>query len=113
VTLHAIAGARLPATLVISAKSRDDLRKGIWELRTYRSSEALAIDLAQDFASIFARSGIRPLTSATEGRDITYLIRFENLAARERAWTAVNADPQWAAAARRFRNYRFGVYRAD
>jgi hypothetical protein len=112
VTLHAIAGARLPATLSITIALPDDKLDGLWELRTYRSSESRPAALAQEFASIFARAGIRPLSVTAEGPNLTYLIPFENLTARDRAWTAVTADPKWAAASPRFQSYQFGLYRA-
>ena len=49
---------------------------------------------------IFHRVGIRPLfyTSTVIGQNIpnlTYLIPFENLAEREKAWNAFGADPEW------------------
>lgn len=108
VILKAIAGARLPATLVITTKSPEKLRPGLWELRTYRMA---ARALASDLAEVFPRAGIRPLLSETDGPNLTYLIPFDNLAARESAWTAVNADPAWNHARTDFRSYHFGLYR--
>jgi hypothetical protein len=109
VILQAIAGVRLPATLAIANTSPEKMREGLWELRTYRSSHAAA--LAGKFAGIFPRAGIRPLLQAANGPDLTYLIPFENLTARDRAWTALNADPEWARARTRFQSYHFGLYR--
>jgi len=107
VILKAIAGARLPATLAIATTSPDKLREGLWELRTYRGATPM---LASKFAGIFPRAGIRPLSKATDGPNLTYLIPFENLTARDRAWTALNADPEWAGARARFQSYHFGLY---
>ena len=42
---------------------------------------------------------------------LTYFIPFENLTTRDRAWTALNADPAWIRARTRFRSYHFGLYR--
>ena len=111
VTLHAIAGARLPATLKIGIPLPDDLRGGLWELRTYRTSESHPAALSEEFAGIFPRAGIRPLSATTDGPNLIYLIPFENLSARDRAWTSVNADPKWAGARPRFQSYQFGLYR--
>ena len=47
-----------------------------------------------------------------EGPNLTYLIPFENLTARDQAWTAVNADPQWIGARAQFQAYHFGLYRS-
>ena len=110
VILEAIAGARLPETLAITIHSPKELRRGVWELRTYRGAEA---ELAGDFTKIFRRAGIRPLLSQTAGPDLSYFIPFENLTARDQAWNAVNADPQWMEARARFRSYHFGLYRVS
>ena len=106
VILQAIAGVRLPATLAITTTSPDEMREGLWELRTYTKAPALA----HHFAAIFPRAGIRPLLRRMAGDDLTYLIPFENLTARDRAWTALNADPEWARARALFRSYHFGLY---
>jgi hypothetical protein len=112
VTLHAIAGARLPATLTIGIPLPDDKREALWELRTYRTGETNAAALAGEFSGIFSRVGIHPLSVTTDGPNLTYLIPFEDLTARDRAWTAVNTDPKWAGATPRFQSYQFGLYRA-
>jgi hypothetical protein len=108
VTLEAIAGVRLPETLAIATAFPEKLRRGVWELRTYRG---VAPTLASDHTEICPRSGIRPLLRAANGPDLTYLIPFESLSARDRAWTALNADPRWASACTRFQSYHFGLYR--
>lgn len=85
-----------------------ELNKGrarIYELRTYHSPtwKQLAA-LHQRFAGpeikIFHRSGIHPIlyTETVVGvnmPNLTYLIPFENLAAREKAWDAFQADAEW------------------
>ena len=108
VILKAIAGARLPGTLAITINSAEELRRGVWELRTYRSVEPA---LASHLARVFPRAGIRPFLQETGGENLTYFIPFENLTARDRAWTAVNADPQWFGARPQFQSYHFGLYR--
>ena len=78
----------------------------IFELRTYHSpSERQLAALHERFAGaeikIFHRCGIHPvLYSSTligaNKPNLTYLIPFEDLAAREKAWAAFGADPEWA-----------------
>jgi len=77
----------------------------VFELRTYHSpTERQLRALHERFAGpeikIFHRSGIHPvLYSSTligaNKPNLTYLIPFEDLAARERAWAAFGADPEW------------------
>ncbi len=112
VILRAVAGARLPETLAVATDSPDKLRQGLWELRTYRTDPSQTAALAVRFAGIFPRAGIHPLSGETHGPSLTYLIPFEDLTARERAWTALNADPEWTGACPLFESYRFGLYRA-
>jgi len=76
-----------------------------FELRTYHSpTMAQLIALHQRFAGpeqrVFHRSGIFPLfySSTVIGANmpnLTYLIPFDSLAAREKAWAAFSADPEW------------------
>jgi hypothetical protein len=78
----------------------------IFELRVYHSPtwrqlEALHERFAGPEIKIFHRSGVHPLlyTQTIIGQqmpNLTYLIPFENLAAREKAWAAFSADPEWA-----------------
>jgi len=76
-----------------------------FELRVYHaSSSAILIALHKRFAGpetkIFARSGIHPVLYGTtmfggEMPNLTYLIPFDSLGAREKAWDTFNADPEW------------------
>jgi hypothetical protein len=109
VILTAIVGVRLPETLAIPTNSPETWRRGIWELRTYRGAESA---LASRLAEIFPRAGIRPLLHESHGENLTYLMPFGDLTARDQAWTAVNADPQWIRARTQFRSYHFGLYRS-
>lgn len=109
VILKAIAGARLPELLAITTKFPEELQKGLWELRTYRGA---APAFAEHVAIVFQRAGIRPLLSETDGENLRYFIPFENLTARDRAWTALNADPRWIGARTQFQSYYFGLYRS-
>ena len=110
VTLRAIAGPRLPEILTITTSSFDDLQPDLWEMRTYKGASP---GLAHHLEDVFPRAGIRPLLRQTDGPDLTYLFRFENLTARERAWTALNADPAWTRLPRQFAGYRFGLYQLE
>lgn len=77
----------------------------IFELRTYHSPTARQWKLLHErFAGpeikIFKRVGVDPLfySSTVFGPNrpnLTYLIPFDSLAAREKAWTAFGADPEW------------------
>lgn len=77
----------------------------IFELRTYHSpTYTQLMALHERFSGpeikIFHRVGIHPLfyTSTVIGQNIpnlTYLIPFDSLADRERAWNAFGADPEW------------------
>jgi hypothetical protein len=77
----------------------------IFEMRTYHSPTARQLQALQArFAGpeirIFHRSGIHPVFYTTtvfgENRpNLTYLIPFESLAAREKAWAAFSADEEW------------------
>jgi hypothetical protein len=77
----------------------------VFELRTYHSPTwrqlgALHERFAVREIPIFHRNGIHPLfyTSTVFGNNLpnlTYLIPFDDLAAREKAWNAFGADAEW------------------
>jgi hypothetical protein len=87
----------------IAVRKQENAR--YFELRTYHSpTMAQLIALHQRFAGpeqrVFHRSGIFPLfySSTLIGANmpnLTYLIPFDSLAAREKAWAAFGADPEW------------------
>lgn len=91
--------AVLPESTAAKAASR------YFELRVYHNaSRTILSALHQRFAGpetkIFARSGIHPVLygSTLIGADmpnLTYLIPFDSLSAREKAWNTFNADPEW------------------
>jgi hypothetical protein len=77
----------------------------IYEVRVYHSPtqrqlEALHARFAGPEIKIFHRVGVHPIlySSGLFGQNIpnlTYIIPFENLAAREKAWDAFGQDPEW------------------
>ena len=77
----------------------------LFELRVYHSPtwrqlKALHERFAGPEIQIFHRVGVNPVlyTSTLFGANmpnLTYLIPFESLAAREKAWEAFAADPEW------------------
>lgn len=72
---------------------------GIFELRAYHAP-AWADGPPARVNSIFRRAGIRPiLNGATAAGEhlprFTYLIPFENLAARQQAWSRLDRDSEW------------------
>ena len=83
--------------------------ESLLELRIYRGAGP---GLAKHLAAVFPRAGIRPLQQFTAGPDLAYLIPFRDLSARHRAWTELNADPEWISARPQFQAYHFGLYRA-
>jgi hypothetical protein len=88
-----------PLPLLSDAKPR------IFELRVYHSPTRRQLAALNDRFSgpeitIFHRCGIFPVlyTNAITGENLpnlTYLTPFESLAAREKAWAAFAADPEW------------------
>ena len=78
-----------------------------FELRTYHAPtlpqlkrRALHGRFRGSEVGIFHRSGIHPLFYAStligaNLENLTYLIPFDSLAAREKAWAAFGADPEW------------------
>jgi hypothetical protein len=92
-----------PSLAAAVAQSSDQPR--IFELRVYHSPtirqlEALNDRFAKQEIGIFHRSGIHPIlyTNGITGDhlpNLTYLIPFDSLAAREKAWAAFAADPEW------------------
>ncbi len=77
----------------------------VFELRVYHSpTQRQLTALHERFAGpeikIFHRSGVHPVlySSTIFGANmpnLTYLIPFDDLAAREKAWAAFGADPEW------------------
>jgi hypothetical protein len=75
------------------------------ELRTYHSPtwkqlQALHERFAGAEIQIFHRVGVHPIlySSTVFGQqmpNLTYVIPFDDLAAREKAWNAFSADPEW------------------
>ncbi len=76
-----------------------------FEMRTYHPQTSRQLRyLLERFSgaeiNIFHRSGVNPLFYSTTvfgdlRPNLTYLIPFDSLAAREKAWAAFSADPEW------------------
>lgn len=89
----------------IAAPGKPPETPRVFELRTYHSPTARQLKMLHERFSgaeikIFHRSGVHPLFySSTVFGDmrpnLTYLIPFDSLAAREKAWAAFGADPEW------------------
>ena len=75
---------RLPGALVVRGLAS---QAPLFEQRVYRTS--------QDLAGVLRRAGIHPALSRTVPGGFAYLIPFESLTQRQRAWTALEADPHW------------------
>jgi hypothetical protein len=74
---------QLPRRLIVDDI---DTRAAVFELRVYGPHP-------RAMPSILERHGIRPVLQESGA----YLIPFESLEARQRAWDQVNADPDWHA----------------
>jgi NIPSNAP len=79
----------------------------IYELRIYTVHPGRMDALQQRFrdhsSRLFERHGMTNVgywTNVIGGRsdELWYMLGYEDLAARERAWTAFRADPEWVAA---------------
>jgi hypothetical protein len=89
----------------IAVPEKPPVTPRIFELRTYHSPtarqwKALHERFSAAEIKIFHRVGVHPLlyTSTVFGPDrpnLTYLIPFDTLAAREKAWNAFAADEDW------------------
>lgn len=78
--LEAIAAERMPQRMVVSGVARSPF----FELRDYMVATPRMVHLLN-------RHKIRPVLEEN-GR---FLFSFQTLAARERAWRSVSADPEW------------------
>ncbi len=87
------------------AASASEQKPRLFELRvyhspTYRQLIALEERFAGPEIKIFHRCGIHPIlygytTVGPDMPNLVYLTPFESLAAREKAWAAFGADPEW------------------
>lgn len=78
----------------------------IFELRTYESNNTLTLDRKVEMfnsgeIAIFRKVGMTPIFfgQTIAGRNmpnLTYMLGYDDLAARERAWKAFGSDPDWA-----------------
>ena len=94
-----------PYSPEIVAAAKPPEKPRIFELRTYhsptaRQRKALDARFSGPEIKIFHRSGIHPVfyTSTVFGLNrpnLTYLIPFDSLAAREKAWNSFSADEEW------------------
>jgi hypothetical protein len=85
IALDAFAGPRLPHRLIVH---NIDPRPAIFELRVYASHP-------HAMQAVLERHGIRPVLREPNVAGTAYLFPFESLEARQRAWDAFNADPDW------------------
>ena len=72
---------------------------GVFELRSYRAP-AWRDRPPTAVSAALRRSGIHPIVNASAAAgehlpQFTYLISFSSLAARQEAWTRLDADPDW------------------
>ena len=99
----AVAGAALLVGTGQSGEKKVDNR--VFELRVYhsptaRQNKALHERFSGHEIKIFHRVGVNPILYTTtvfgaNRPNLTYLIPFDTLAAREKAWAAFSADEEW------------------
>ena len=106
VTLDAIVAPELPSALTVPAAMVASRRAGVFELRAYRNAEP---ELAPAIERVLERVGMNP----TRWGECAWLIAFDSLSARERAWNLVNADPEWPSVRSRFDSYQSSLYAAS
>jgi hypothetical protein len=79
----------------------------IYELRVYRCLPGRLPALLKRFEdatlALWERHGIRQVGFFTtvigeSNNDLTYILKWESMAERERLWTAFMSDPEWMAA---------------
>ena len=92
VLIGTLEGLRFPA-------DSDRVKAGVFELRSYHAP-AWQDGPASRVSSVFKRAGIHPIVNAATAAgehlpQFTYLIPFEGLAARQEAWSRVEADAEW------------------
>jgi hypothetical protein len=88
--LDAFVAAQLPRRLIVHDIAT---RAALFELRVYGSHP-------RAMPAILERHGIHPVSQEPGA----YLIPFESLEARQRAWDQVNTDPDWQALRRTARS---------
>ena len=76
-------------------------KAGIFEIRSYHCP-AWENQPPAEVAAIFRRARIHPMVNAASAAgehvpQLTYVIPFDSLAAREEAWSRLAADPDWIA----------------
>jgi hypothetical protein len=89
-----------PAVASIPVKAPRIFELRVYHSPTWRQLSALHDRFAGPEIKIFHRVGVHPIlyTETAIGPhmpNLTYLIPFEDLAAREKAWTAFAADAEW------------------
>lgn len=99
----ATAGVSATAASTIVGSAGPDERALI-ELRTYMGCSR---GLRTALESAFALGGLDVRLTRNEGSSLTYEIAYAHLEERAQVWNRVNTLPEWAAAATRFRSYRF------
>ena len=109
IVMEALAAQHMPQVMVAigfdpqpewtSIMATDEENPRIFELRVYDSPSWNQLrDLHE--SKIFQRVGVRPIfhslpLAGTDMPNLTYLVPFDNLASREKAWDAFSADAEW------------------
>jgi NIPSNAP protein len=99
--LRAFAG--MPSIEVPSTQERQAPR--IFELRTYESNSPVSLAtkirmFEEGEIAIFRRAGLQPVffgetIAGARMPNLTYMIAFDDLAARDKNWRTFGGDPEW------------------
>jgi NIPSNAP len=100
------AAATLPAGSLHGRTRRSSIPGMIYEYRAYYALPGRMPDIQKRFADVtmklFAKHGIKVIgfwdTVVGENNELVYICAFNDLAHREKAWAAFQADPEWQAA---------------
>lgn len=102
VTLEAISGEHLPATLRVSKRGLGD--SPYFELRLYRAETLMHARLED----VFSHAGMHPVALG----NLRFLLPFESLKQRVAVWDQLNCNPRWIAVRERVRLSGLTIYRA-
>lgn len=105
--IRALAVSAVVALPALSAQAAAlDTRTAVYELRTYYPMpgklEALNARFRDHTLRLFARHGMTSVAywNDTANGRVVYILAYPSREAREAAWTAFRADPEWQAAAK-------------
>lgn len=116
-TLEQVTSMRQAQTKVLLQAAEYSPEIG-WQRERRKTPRVFELRVYQGLHEPFAGPGIHPLfcartlTGGPSTPNLTYLIPFENLAEREKAWAAFGGDPEWAKVRAESRVVQMSLYKA-